>query len=93
MNLFNPSYFNSAWAFLTSGSPPLIIILVLANAAFMLLFMYYRGRKNKVDYIIIRKQLQLMMALANTVILFGDSILPAMQNGLRPFQGLIDLII
>jgi hypothetical protein len=92
MNIFNPLYFNSAWTYLTNGNPPPILLFALANGALLLLFMYFRARKSRVDYKRTRSQLQILTVLANTAILFGDSFMLTMQNGLHPLKGMLNFL-
>jgi hypothetical protein len=92
MTLFNPAFFNAAWTYLSSGSPPLIAQFGIANAALLLLFMHQRGRKSKVDYRVMRPQLQMLTGAVNAIILFGETIYPMVQHAFAPFKGLISFI-
>ncbi len=90
MKAFNSVYFNSAWTYLTAGTPSLILQFSLANAVLLALFMFYRARKSKADYPTFRRQLQLLTVLANTIILFSGSLYPAFTNAIQPFKALLN---
>jgi hypothetical protein len=92
MNVFNPIYFNSAWTYLTNGNPPPILVFAIANAALLLLFIFFRARKSKVDYRRSKKQLQALTVLANTAILFGDSFMTTMQHAFQPLKGMLNYL-
>jgi hypothetical protein len=92
MNIFNPIYVNSAWTYLISGDPPPLLLLAIANGVMLFLFLYYRGKKSKVDYKKTKSNLQIVTVLANSVILFGDSFTSTMQNAFYPLKGMLNFL-
>jgi hypothetical protein len=89
---FNSPSFNLFWTYLNAGSPSLLMQFAIANAVLCLLFIYFRGKKSKVDYQRTRGHLQVLTLFANLGILFSESVLTTMQATLQPFKGMLNFL-
>jgi hypothetical protein len=89
---FNSPAYNSFFTFLTTGNPSLLTQFAIANAVLLMLFLYFRGKKNKVDYQRTKGQLQIITVLANAGILFSEPILATLKIALHPFRGMLDFL-
>jgi hypothetical protein len=89
---FNSPAYNSFFTFLTTGSPSLLTQFAIANAALFMLFIYFRGKKTKLDYQRTKGQLQFLTVIANAGILFNEPLMASMKNALHPFRGMLDFL-
>ena len=86
LDLFERTNWESAYFYLTGGSPPLIVQLLVINTIFLILFILRRAtgiynRKAHTSYVI-----QGLLLFANIAVLMQSELTPIASNFLTPLK-------